>query len=231
MLHEKAASGHIDSAIKLGWSIPRITELYNYDRARRNMSPVDEIDDSEILEVLEQRKIAQRAHQKDYQQRQKARARNGDAGAAKKLGWTESRIDREVPGRSQRYQTNESEQDDVYEVEMEDETNDAEELPGGEDITALRVAAQGFLNRAVLTAHPYHPAPRTQTAQTNAHPRTYPMHSYRDNAYTHGAVQFNRSQNAQSQSELSYWSGQMAVLSPDEQAVATFQEAAEDYVM
>lgn len=86
-LRAQAEGGSIDAALKLGWSVERLTILFNQAKTRRGIlvAPNQPIDDLQLLARIEQRKENGREASKRRAHKLKARAAEGDIEAAKKL--------------------------------------------------------------------------------------------------------------------------------------------------
>ncbi|EME80278.1 uncharacterized protein MYCFIDRAFT_78033 [Pseudocercospora fijiensis CIRAD86] len=86
-LRAQAEGGSIEAALKLGWSVERMTVLFNQDKLRRGVPTAMDtpIDDENLLARIEQRKENGREASKRRAHKLKVRANQGDFEAAKKL--------------------------------------------------------------------------------------------------------------------------------------------------
>ncbi|PIA91003.1 hypothetical protein CB0940_11450 [Cercospora beticola] len=95
-----AENDNLDAALKLGWSVERLTEIFNRNKAARGIhttSIMQPIDDPELLARIEERKHNARVATQRRTNRLKERAHNGDFEAAKKLGLGKKTMDNLFP--------------------------------------------------------------------------------------------------------------------------------------
>ncbi|EME39340.1 hypothetical protein DOTSEDRAFT_38548 [Dothistroma septosporum NZE10] len=93
-LRAQAENGSIDAAMKLGWGVDRLTELYNRKKAERGIEVYEgqDIDDEELLARIAQRNRLAKEAQRRRSDKLKIKAYAGDLDAAKKLGFSKRRI-------------------------------------------------------------------------------------------------------------------------------------------
>lgn len=86
-LRKQAGKGDLEVAMKLGWSVARITDIFNENKRARGeqVSPGQPIDDDEILARIAVRQKSQAETQKRRQDTLRKKAYEGDYEAAKKL--------------------------------------------------------------------------------------------------------------------------------------------------
>ncbi|KAM3414628.1 hypothetical protein BST61_g9787 [Cercospora zeina] len=95
-----AEQDNLDAALKLGWSVERLTEIFNRNKLARGIpvtSIMQSIDDPEVLARIEERKHNARVATQRRTNRLKERAHNGDIEAAKKLGLGKKTMDNLFP--------------------------------------------------------------------------------------------------------------------------------------
>ncbi|KAF2209980.1 hypothetical protein CERZMDRAFT_86610 [Cercospora zeae-maydis SCOH1-5] len=95
-----AEQDNLDAALKLGWSVDRLTEIFNRNKLARGIavtSIMQPIDDPEVLARIEERKHNARVATQRRTNRLKERAHNGDIEAAKKLGLGKRTMDNLFP--------------------------------------------------------------------------------------------------------------------------------------
>ncbi|KXT11862.1 hypothetical protein AC579_4181 [Pseudocercospora musae] len=102
-LRAKAEGGSIEAALKLGWSVERMTVLFNQDKIRRGIPTTKDtpIDDENLLARIEQRKENGREASKRRAHKLKARASQGDIEAAKKLKLSNKTMSTMFPDRAE----------------------------------------------------------------------------------------------------------------------------------
>ncbi|KAK4616792.1 uncharacterized protein CLAFUR5_12312 [Fulvia fulva] len=93
-LRAQAENGDIEAAIKLGWGVDRITELYNRQKAARGIEVYEgqEIDDPALLARIAQRNRHAKEAQRRRSDKLKIQAYAGDLDAAKKLGFSKRKL-------------------------------------------------------------------------------------------------------------------------------------------
>ncbi|KAF7188269.1 hypothetical protein HII31_10333 [Pseudocercospora fuligena] len=102
-LRNRAEGGSIEAALKLGWSVERMTVMFNKDKMRRGIRVAEDapIDDEDLLAKIEQRKENGREASKRRAHKLKARASQGDIEAAKKLKLSDKTMSTMFPNRAE----------------------------------------------------------------------------------------------------------------------------------
>ena len=93
-LRAQAEIGDIEAAMKLGWGVDRLTELYNRKKATRGIEVYEgqEIDDPALLARIAQRNRHAKEAQRRRSDKLKIQAYAGDLDAAKKLGFSKRKL-------------------------------------------------------------------------------------------------------------------------------------------
>ncbi|USW57957.1 hypothetical protein Slin15195_G112760 [Septoria linicola] len=89
LLRAAAEAGCIDSALKLGWAVERLTKMYNKKKVANGVAVTSElqpIDNPDLLARIEERKQNARVATQRRTDRLRAQAATGDREAARKLG-------------------------------------------------------------------------------------------------------------------------------------------------
>lgn len=98
-LRAQANEGDIEAAMKLGWGVDRITELFNEKKAAKGekVTPGQPIDDPDLLARIADKHKYQAEIQKKRQEKLRVRAYAGDWDAAKKLKMGKKRMEELFP--------------------------------------------------------------------------------------------------------------------------------------
>ncbi|CAK4029712.1 Hypothetical predicted protein [Lecanosticta acicola] len=98
-MRASAEAGDIQAAIRLGWSVERITKLFNEEKVARGEQVYEgePIDDPEIITQIQERQKKNRDHQRERAEKLRIRAQEGDFEAAKKAGYGKKRLKEMFP--------------------------------------------------------------------------------------------------------------------------------------
>lgn len=93
-MRKEASKGDIEAAMKLGWGVDRITDIFNRKKAARGekVTPGQPIDDPDLLRRITERHEYQAKIQKKRQNKLRVQAEAGDFEAAKKLKLGKKRL-------------------------------------------------------------------------------------------------------------------------------------------